>query len=269
MVRRIPKIVRRLPEMTNVTANTIPAQASMLKQHWGGLVFLLFVVLGIFTLLLRAITWMGDEQRLPFSQIIVQGNLTYLTTEEVKQAVNQISPLYSFMVQDVDDIQAAVLHLPWAENVAVRKQWPDTLKVNITEYKPEAIWNATQLMDANATVFDADPNKVKALGLVSLHGPDGSEKEVLGVWREMRKLLSASGLDIAALALNERKSWRIVTRNGIRIELGRESRNERLQRFLTLFDEINLLDKEVQYADLRYDIGAAIGWKSPDALIEK
>lgn len=254
--------------MTNVIAKDKLAQTTMLKQHWGGLVFLLLVVLGIFTLLLRAITWMGDEQQLPFSQIVVQGQLNYLTVGAVKKAVNQISPLQSFMVQDVDDIHVAILSLPWVENVAVRKQWPDTLKVHITEYFPEAIWNATQLLDAQGTVFKADPEQVKSLGLVSLHGPKDSEQEVLKVWRELRQLLGISGLDIAVLALNERKSWRIITRNGIRIELGRESRNERLQRFISLFDEINLLDKEVQYADLRYDIGAAVGWKTPDAIIE-
>lgn len=255
--------------MTNVTANDMPTQSSLLKQHWGGLFFLLFVIAAFFILLIHAITWMGDDQQLPFSQIVVQGDFKYLTVDDVKAAVNKVSPLHSFMVQDVDDIHAAVLKLPWAKNVAVRKQWPDTLKIHITEYKPEAIWNATQLLDAKATVFDADPDKVKALGLVSLHGPDGSEKEVLKVWREMRELLAKTGLDIAALALNERKSWRIVTRNGIRIELGRESRNERLQRFIGLFDEITALEREVQYADLRYDIGAAVGWKAPDAPIEE
>ncbi|OEE87383.1 cell division protein FtsQ [Enterovibrio norvegicus FF-162] len=250
--------------MTNVTANDIPAQPSMLKAHWGGLVFLVFVILAILWLLLRVLTWMGDEKQLPLSQIVVQGELAHLSTLEVRNAVLQIGPLNSFMLQNVDDIHGAISILPWVANVAVRKQWPDTIKVDVTEYQPEAVWNGSQLLDVGGIAFSASPDDVKERGLVSLHGPEGSEKEVLAAWREMRDILLPTKLHITALALNERRSWRIVTRGGVRIELGRESRNERLHRFVDLFDDMNATGRNIQYVDLRYDTGAAVGWKAPD-----
>ncbi|KKD59953.1 cell division protein FtsQ [Grimontia sp. AD028] len=250
--------------MTNVTVEDIPAQPSMLKEHWGGLVFLVFVILAILWSLLRVITWMGDEEQLPLSQIIVQGELEHLTPLEVRNAVLQLGGLNSFMIQDVDDIHSAISALPWVANVAVRKQWPDTIKVNVTEYQPQAVWNGSFLLDVGGDVFGADPAAVKNLGLVSLHGPDGSEKEVLEAWREMRGILAPTKLEIAALALNERRSWRIVTRDGVRIELGRESRNERLKRFVALLDDFKSTDRAIQYVDLRYDTGAAVGWKAPE-----
>lgn len=252
-----------------MTVNDVSTPSSILKQQWAGMVFLVVVILGVLQLLLQVISWMGDEQQLPLSQIVVQGDLVYLTVDDVKNAVNQIEPLQSFMVQDVNTIQRAILNLPWVAHVAVRKQWPDMIKVHITEYHPKAIWNATQLLDNKGTVFNGNPEQVIDLDLVSLHGPDGSEQEVLDTWQEMSKLLKSSGLDIAALSLNERRSWRIITRNGIRIELGRESRNERLQRFISLFEEIDVLDRDLQYADLRYDIGAAVGWKTASVPIEE
>ncbi|MDF2183338.1 cell division protein FtsQ/DivIB [Grimontia hollisae] len=251
--------------MTNMTVEDIPAQPSVLKAHWGGLAFLVFVILAILWSLLRVLSWMGDEEQLPLSQIVVQGELKHLTPLAVKNAVLQLGALNSFMLQNVDDIHSAISSLPWVANVAVRKQWPDTLKVNVTEYQPEAVWNGSQLLDVDGQVFGADPADVKDLGLVSLHGPDGSEKEVLEAWREMRNILVPTKLDIAALALNERRSWRIVTRDGVRLELGRKFRNERLKRFVELLPDFKATGRAIQYVDLRYDTGAAVGWKVPDA----
>ncbi|WP_028023089.1 cell division protein FtsQ/DivIB [Enterovibrio calviensis] len=255
--------------MTDVTANDIPAQPSMLREHWGGLVFLVFVILAILWLLLRVLNWMGDEKQLPLSQIVVQGELIHLSSVEVRNAVLQIGPLQSFMLQDVDDIHGAISALPWVANVAVRKQWPDTLKVDVTEYIPQAVWNGSQLLDVGGIAFSASPDDVKEKGLVSLHGPEGSEKEVLDAWREMRDILQPTQLNIAALALNERRSWRIVTQDGIRIELGRESRQERLHRFVDVFDDMNSTGRDIQYVDLRYDTGAAVGWKAPEQALSE
>ncbi|MBV7297915.1 cell division protein FtsQ/DivIB [Enterovibrio paralichthyis] len=250
--------------MTNVTVDEIPAQTSMPKAHWGGLVFLVFVILALVWSLLRVLSWMGDERQLPLSQIIVQGELTHLTATEVRDSVLKLGGLQSFMLQDVDNIHGAISALPWVANVAVRKQWPDTIKVNVTEYQPQAVWNGSLLLDTEGVVFHASPEEVSNLGLVSLHGPEGSEKEVLDAWRDMRRILAPTELQIAALALNERRSWRVVTRDGIRIELGRESRDERLRRFVDLFDEIKATGRAMQYVDLRYDTGAAVGWKAPE-----
>lgn len=250
--------------MTTVVVEDIPAQPSVPKAHWGGLVFLVFVILVLLWSLLRVLTWMSDERQLPLSQIVVQGELKHLSAVDVRDAVLQLGQLQSFMLEDVDNIHSAISALPWVANVAVRKQWPDTIKVDVTEYQPYAVWNGSLLLDTAGEVFYASPDEVRELGLISLHGPDGSEKEVLEAWQEMRHILAPTKLQIAALALNERRSWRIVTKDGIRIELGREARKERLMRFVDLFDDINATGRTLQYVDLRYDTGAAVGWKAPE-----
>lgn len=242
-----------------------PAQPPKKQQRkqWGGLVFLVSVIFGLVWALVNVLTWMGDEKQLPLSQIVVQGDMQYLNQYDVRDAVNQLGTLQSFMVQDVNDIQKAISALAWVSHVAVRKQWPDTIKVSITEYQPGAIWNTNQLLDVSGNVFNGDPEDVKDLVLISLHGPKGTEGIVLDALQEMRAILSTIGLEIAELSLNERRSWRIMTDNGIRIELGRESRKERLHRFVNLFHEINTTNQDIDYVDLRYDTGAAVGWKEP------
>ncbi|ATF08966.1 cell division protein FtsQ/DivIB [Candidatus Enterovibrio altilux] len=253
----------------NVTAENVPVQPSIFKEYWGGLVFLIFVILGITWSLLRVLTWMGDAKQLPLSQIVVQGQLIYLSSIEVRDAVLQLGQLHSFILQDVDAIHSAIFALPWVANVEVRKQWPNTLQVNVTEYHPEAIWNGSQLLDIYGVAFSANPNDVLDQVLVSLYGPVGSEYAVLSAWREMQRILAPTKLEIVKLVLNDRRSWRMVTQDGTRIELGRDSRKERLERFVNMFDEINKVCRTIQYVDLRYDTGAAIGWKEPNVSSEE
>ncbi len=245
-----------------------PAQPVKQKKQRSGLIFLVSVVFGLIWALVSVLTWMGDEKQLPLSQIIVQGDLQYSNRYDVRDAVNKLGTLQSFMLQDVNIIQNAISVLPWVSNVAVRKQWPDTIKVNITEYQPGAIWNTNQLLDVSGSVFGANPSEVKDLVLISLQGPEGTERIVLNALQEMREILSLIQLDVAELSLNERRSWRITTQNGIRIELGRESKKERLHRFVNLFHEISSTGQEIDYVDLRYDTGAAVGWKKPIARSE-
>ena len=92
-------------------------------------------------------------------------------------------------------------------------------------------------------------------------GPEGSSRELLAALSEMQPRLQLAGFEIATLALNERRAWRVWLTNGVRLELGREARMERLERFIGLSPELEQQGKAIEYVDLRYDTGAAVGWK--------
>lgn len=234
---------------------------SVISRHWGGLAFFLFVIGFTAWLLSATMNWMTDANRLPLSQLVIQGQLDYLTTEDVRQAILRLDHLGSFMTQDVDDIQATLTSLPWVARASVRKQWPDTIKVFLVEHQPAAVWNGEYLLNQQGTVFAAPAQQVAGLGLVHLTGPENSSQEELAALREMQPRLQLASFEIDTLALNERRSWRIWLTNGIRLELGREARMERLERFIWLYPELERQGKEIEYVDLRYDTGAAVGWK--------
>ena len=50
--------------------------------------------------------------------------------------------------------------------------------------------------------------------------------------------------------------------NGIKLNLGRTEFINRLQRFVDLLPLILQQEKQVDYVDLRYDTGLAVGWKT-------
>ncbi|WP_413111108.1 cell division protein FtsQ/DivIB [Thaumasiovibrio sp. DFM-14] len=227
-------------------------------QHYGSLSFFALVVVLIGGLIAAVIQWMTDANRLPLANLIVQGELTYLATDDVREAILQVGDLGSFMTQDVTEIQTAIEALPWVSSAAVRKQWPDTLKIYLVEHKPLARWHGDALLNHYGEVFVARSDALDSL--VMLAGPEGSSHTVMEQWKAVQQRLEPYGLIVTDVALNSRRSWRIELENGIRLELGRRSIMERIERFLTLYPELLNSDKGIEYVDLRYDTGAAVGW---------
>lgn len=245
--------------MADTVLNRIPLPSPVARKHWGGLAFFLFVISFIVWLFSAAIDWMTDANRLPLSQLIIQGELHYLTPDDVRNGILQLDSLGSFMTQDVDDIQHTLEAMPWVARAAVRKQWPDTVKVYLVEQEPAAFWDDEFLLNTSGDVFYA-PKEQAGQAFVALSGPEDSSRQVLAAFHEMQPRLQRAGFEIARLVLNERRAWRVWLTNGIRLELGRKERMERLERFITLFPEIEQQGKAIEYVDLRYDTGAAVGW---------
>lgn len=240
----------------------------LVKQHAVGGSFFLVVVLLIGFLLYSTISWMWDEQRLPLSKIVLQGNLQYVSTLDVQRAFARLDHIGTFMSQDIDVLQTSVQSISWVSHASIRKQWPDTIKVFLTEHQVQAIWNGNALLDDDGIVFDGDIGLVKEEH-VKLYGPDGSAPEVLKVWRQYNSQFQAIGRNISSLLLNERRAWQIILDNGIRLELGKESLDERIARFFLLYKQLGNEVDQVSYIDLRYDTGAAVGWISEQELAQE
>ena len=78
----------------------------------------------------------------------------------------------------------------------------------------------------------------------------------------MQGLLDVAELSITELSLSERYAWGLKLSNGIRLQLGRTEFMDRLQRFIDVYPLLQKSKKAVEYVDLRYDTGLAVGWKS-------
>ncbi|GAK83850.1 cell division protein FtsQ [Vibrio ponticus] len=135
----------------------------------------------------------------------------------------------------------------------------DTVKVFLTEHHAKAIWNGDALLDDNGRIFNGDLGKLKG-DRVKLYGPKGTNLEVLDTWQRISQLFEPLGLTITSLVLNDRRAWQIILDNGIRLELGKESLDERINRFISLYNSLGSDAQRVSYIDLRYDTGAAVGW---------
>ncbi|GAD80684.1 cell division protein FtsQ/DivIB [Vibrio ezurae] len=228
--------------------------------------FLLFVVILIVFGIYSTVAWMRDSGRLPLSQFVLEGNLEYVHNSDVQSALSRIQPFGTFMTQDVTQLQHAVEDLPWVASAAIRKQWPNTIKVFVIEHQPAAIWNGTALLNDSGQIFNADPGYLheKDQDIVKLYGPEAKSEDVLRTWRELKPQFEGLGLEITSVVLNDRLAWQIILDNGIRLELGKDALNERIKRFVDLYRHMNEKVQQISYIDLRYDTGAAVGWLSDE-----
>ncbi|NUW68427.1 cell division protein FtsQ/DivIB [Vibrio coralliilyticus] len=231
----------------------------LVKKHTLGGAFLLVVLLLIGSILHSTLSWMWDDQRLPLSKIVLEGELKYVSALDVQRAFATLQHVGTFMSQDVKVLQDTVEAIPWVSHASIRKQWPDTVKVFLTEYKAVAIWNGNELLNSQGQVFNGDIGKL-AEERVKLYGPAETSQEVLAVWRKINPEFAALNLKISSLLLNDRRAWQIILDNGIRLELGKESLEERVERFLSLYKNLGSDSQRVSYIDLRYDTGASVGW---------
>lgn len=238
---------------------------SLVKKHAPGLTFLLVVLLLFSFLLHSVVSWMWDEHRLPLSKLLLQGEMNYVTAKDVQKALSNIDHIGTFMSQDVDVIQQSVQALPWVAQASIRKQWPDTIKVFLTEHSAEAIWNGQVLLNPQGELFDGDIGLLRE-DKVKLYGPMGTQVEVMETWRHLMQVFTRLDLEITSLVLNERRAWQIILDNGMRLELGKESLDERIARFVSLYHQLGEQAQRVSYIDLRYDTGAAIGWFPPQDI---
>ncbi len=247
----------------NIAASLPAPIKTITKQHFWGGAFLLLVIITIVSLIYSTVSWMTDEQRLPLSQLIVKGDLHHVSPQQVQVELASLEPLGTFMTQDVNELQQVLQNLPWVAQVSIRKQWPNLVKVYIVEHQASAIWNGNLLLNAQGEIFAGDPAETDD-DIVKLYGPDSESAQVLSVWQQSSQLIKPLGRKITSLVLNDRRAWQLILDNGIRLELGKDSRQERLERFIKLYHYLGDKAEQVSYIDLRYDTGASVGWISDD-----
>ena len=232
-----------------------------------------YIGLGFFVCLLMLLAyalvelnaWLEDEQQAPVQDIIVSGDQTFIDVQQIQMLIKQTQP-GSFFELDVNQTHQTIEALPWVYRASVRKRWPSGLEIFVVEQQPSAVWNGDMLLNKFGDVFDAQINSVNPepkITLPYLYGPGGSEQIALQGYRNMQSLLEATNLFIVEMFLSERFAWNVQLNNGIKLNLGRTEFIDRLQRFVDLLPLISQQERQVDYVDLRYDTGLAVGWKTP------
>ena len=54
---------------------------------------------------------------------------------------------------DLAELKDRILQLAWTENVAIKRTWPNKLKIMLTEKKPIANWNDKSLLSDKGEIF--------------------------------------------------------------------------------------------------------------------
>lgn len=221
-----------------------------------GFGFLLLVCIGLTAFATFLWQTMHDAQQVPIEQYQLFGETEYLDRESLQKNLH-LQVAASFFAADVNHIHRLVEQEPWVFQASVRKKWPNQVHIYVVEQAPFARWNVDLLLNPQGDVFSGQT----AHDLPEFFGPSGAEKTVMEGFQTMSLLLSSAQLEIQTVILSERYAWEVILKNNIRLVLGRQAFITRIQRFLEIYPLLVKDNKTIDYVDLRYDTGAAIGWK--------
>ncbi|MCO7188708.1 MULTISPECIES: cell division protein FtsQ/DivIB [unclassified Pseudoalteromonas] len=225
-----------------------------------GVGFFLIVLLGLMQTGLWARDWLTQHRDTQIKTLTVLGQPYYTAENDIVAAIRK-ADLSSFFELDVKAVHDQVQALPWVATVSVRKQWPDALQVYVVEHKPVAYWNSDLLLNSAGGVFQANSTRLSKT-LPELYGPEGSEVEAWQTFVQLKEMLAVNQFNLVSLALSERFAWQLWLDNGIRLNLGREDKAQRVQRFIDVYPRLEKPEgAQVDAIDLRYDTGLAVSWK--------
>ncbi|UNM95123.1 cell division protein FtsQ/DivIB [Ignatzschineria rhizosphaerae] len=189
--------------------------------------------------------------------VSVYGEVDHLSQERinelVKDAVGQ-----NLIGLDMQQYQDNILSESWIKSVSLKRQWLHELEVYLVEQDPIAIWNETQMVDADGEIFT--PSFIPDQPWVYLSGPKEKVSDILVVYEETQRRLTNAGFQLKEIVLDENESWTILLDNDLLLIMGSEDYSQRLSRFLRQFPDRNVLDV-IQHIDFRYKNGFSVKWK--------
>jgi cell division protein FtsQ len=217
----------------------------------------------LFLLTVAGIAWVSmgivTTERWPIRWLEVSGKFQRVSAEQLRASLSSRVGANFFTV-DLQELREAATRISWVSAVRVRKQWPDTLRVEVEEYVPVAHWNRGQLIAATGAAFSV-PEADTIQGLPWLSGPDERMDEVLAAWSGINDMLTPLGLEIGQLRLDRRGAWSMELGNGTRVQLGRDATSERLKRLIASWEPlVRRKGQAPMDIDLRYSNGFAVLW---------
>ena len=201
----------------------------------------------------------------PVQRVLVEGAFQRVSPPQVETAVARVARGGLTSV-DLDVVRAEVRRIPWVDGVIVQRRWPDAIRVAITAQVAAARWNDTGLLNTRGHLVLRNARFVPP-ELPLLEGPEGSEGAVAQVYLDAQGPLLEAGLRLTGVQLDERGAWELAISDGIRVRLGRQAVNERLERFIALASPMVAKRlAEISYVDMRYTNGFSVGWNSRSSL---
>ncbi len=199
--------------------------------------------------------------------IVVEGEVTHNNAATLRA---NVAPRLAgnFFTLDLQQAREAFEAVPWVRKAVVTREFPNRLRVQIEEHRPEALWGTdseSRLVNTFGEVFEANAGDVEQDDMPRLAGPEGSSAQVLAMYRALDPLLQPLELSVEQVTLTGRGGWTVQLDSGAVLELGRGTAQEvvaRSERFVHTLTQVTSKygrrPEALVTADLRHAGGYAV-----------
>lgn len=202
-----------------------------------------------------------DGTWFPVRWVTVSGPLQRVSAEQVRASV---APLLTGGLLRVNPqkVRHTIEALPWVERAEVRKEWPGTITVRISERSALARWGTDQLITAEGRQLDLAT--AQALGdMPQLSGPAARQHDLIEFYRAAERALGDSRIGIVAAHFSEGGGLTVTLDDGTSVLLGSDHLLDRWERFLGALPNLRetAAGRNLERVDLRYSHGFAVRWR--------
>jgi len=252
--------VAKVSKKKGATRKPVRKERQAITWNWTLWLRHLFV-LTVITAVVFSIYWLKQDQSLPVLYVTVDGKFEHVNKDKLVAAVTP-HVTGNFINVDVAKLREAGEAAPWVKQIQVQRHWPDTVHLIVEEQVAIAAWGKKALINDEGDLFFPEKLNLNK-GLVHLDGPEGTNKMMMKRYIAISKVLSSVDLGIKNMKIDKRHSWLINLSNGITLKLGRADSEQRLARFIQIYNAglAKYID-EIETVDMRYTNGLAVNWKS-------
>jgi cell division protein FtsQ len=256
-------LLRQPASASNAPASVMPADVRLMNA-----IAMVVFTLALVALMAAGLAWAARRPQFQFGDVRLEGDLQRNSVTTVRaNAMPHIAG--NFFTMDLARTRAAFEQVPWVRHAVVRRVWPNRLVVSLEEHQPVALWegdeNSDKMVNSHGEVFEANVGDVEDDSLPQFAGPDGTSSQVLDMYRRLQPMFTGLDTEVTALRLSGRGSWKVDLDDGAKVELGRGTQDEvveRTTRFVrTLPQVLHKFHAPLESADLRHAEGYAVKLK--------
>lgn len=233
----------------------------------------LLVGLGLFAVVVT--DGLYNPRQFNINRITLSGDAAHVDRSGLQQSVVEMIDGNYFSL-DSNKIIEAIHVLPWIEKVRLRRQWPDTLMIDIEEYQPIALWGEDRWLTTTGKLVTLPlPSNI---ALPQLDGPPGEADTLWPKYQEWSSLFAQNGLHLRNLSLSRQHLYTLkiayTTRQeksikGFTMILSDLNADSQLRAFLesrrqALIEYPGL----IKTVDLRYPSGFSVSLYEPEKLVK-
>lgn len=201
----------------------------------------------------------------PIDRVVVNGDFYHLKEKEVINLIDQ-KVKDGFLSLNLSGLNKYLESEPWIRNATIRRSWPSTIIVDITEEKPIARWGEKQVLN-NVGDYLEITDKQSIKNLPTFTSEFGKSKEMIKSYQLMSEIFGPTGLKVQEIRRDVVGSWLITTSSGIQINLGRNQLAQKLRRFQVVWSaQLTSQVEKIKTIDMRYPNGISVAWNQDDHI---
>lgn len=206
--------------------------------------------------------WALDQ---PIRTVSVSGRFQRVAPVDVERIVKEHVGGMGLLSVDLAGVRKALHQVAWVDAVSVQRAWPRGLNVLVIEQVAAARWGESGLLNTRGELFATAERHIPP-ELARLSGPEGKQAVVAEKYLGVQGRLMQAGLRLTAMRLDARGAWEFDLSNGVTVRLGRREFDERFEKFMSAaLKLVTQRGDDIQYVDMRYTNGFAIGWRGSAA----